>query len=142
MSIAWLAIAPEAAFRSRMAARHDLTLARVQMDENHTFRAIVTDEAGAPMRLAFDHEAILADAVRRLRARIEYGPVGFAFLPKRFTLRDVQEVHEVVLGRSLAKPAFRRKLLDHHPLRATGEHETGHAFRPAEFYELDGDSQS
>lgn len=142
VSIAWLAVAPEAAFRSRMAGRHDLQLARAHIPEAGSSVAIVTDEAGVPLRLAFDHEAILADAIRRLQARIESGPIGFAFLPKRFTLRDVQQVHEVVLGRSLAKPAFRRKLLDHHPLRATGEYETGNAFRPAELYELDADSRS
>lgn len=136
VSIAWLAIAPEAALRDRMSGREDLQLARVHIPEGNPSAAIVKDGAGVPMRLAFDHEAILADAVRRLQERIESGSVGFAFLPKRFTLRDVQQVHEVVLGRSLAKPAFRRKLLDHHPLRGTGEYETGNAFRPAELYQL------
>lgn len=142
VSLAWLAVAPEAAFRSRMAGRYDLQLARVHIPGASSSVAIVRDEAGVPLRLAFDHEAILADAVRRLQERIESGPISFAFLPKRFTLRDVQQVHEVILGRSLAKPAFRRKLLDHHPLRATGEYETGNAFRPAELYELDGGSRS
>lgn len=142
VSIAWLAIAPEAALRDRMSGREDLQLARVHIPEGNPSAAIVKDGAGAPMRLAFDHEAILADAVRRLQKKIESGPVGFAFLPKRFTLRDVQQVHEIILGRPLAKPAFRRKLLDHHPLRATGEYETGNAFRPAELYELDGGSRS
>lgn len=142
VSIAWLAIAPEATFQSRMSGREDLQLARVHIPEGNPSAAIVKDDAGAPIRLAFDHEAILADAVRRLQERIASGPVGFAFLPKRFTLRDVQQVHEVILGRSLAKPAFRRKLLDHYPLRATGDYETGNAFRPAELYELDASNRT
>ena len=142
VSIAWLAIATETAVLERMSGRNDLQLARVHIPQDRSCVAIVKDEAGVPMRLAFDHEAILADAIRRLQKRIESGSAGFAFLPKRFTLRDVQQVHEVILGRSLAKPAFRRKLLDHHPLRATGEYETGHAFRPAELYELDEGNRS
>jgi 8-oxo-dGTP diphosphatase len=86
--------------------------------------------------VAFDHRVILADVMQRLRAKVDYTPVAFALLPPRFTLREVQDVYEAILGRALTKPAFRRKLLDRHSLRATGDLEPAAAFRPAELYEL------
>ncbi len=136
ISIAWLGITTETSLRKRMSDRPDLRLAHVQIMPSPAV-ATVTDSDGKPLKLAFDHGEILADAVTRLQSRIDTSPIAFAFLPQRFTLRDVQQVHEAILGRRLLKPAFRRKLLDHHPLRATGEYETGRAFRPAELYVLD-----
>jgi len=91
--------------------------------------------AGA-LPLAFDHATILGDVVKRLRGKLDYSRVGYAFLPERFTLRDVQEVHEAILGRTLTKPPFRRKLLDRGMIEPTGEFESGAAYRPAELYQL------
>ncbi|RYG89649.1 NUDIX domain-containing protein [Loktanella sp. IMCC34160] len=91
---------------------------------------------GASLPLAFDHAEILGDVVKRLRGKLDYSRIGFAFLPQRFTLREVQEVHEAILGRSLNKPPFRRKLLDRGMIIPTGEFETGGAYRPAELYTL------
>lgn len=91
---------------------------------------------GTPLRLAFDHAAILGDTVKRLRGKIDYSRIAFSLLPARFTLRQVQEVHEAILGRPLLKPAFRRKLLDRGILRDTSEMQTGNAHRPAALYEL------
>ena len=60
--------------------------------------------------LAFDHKEILNTAVARLRAKIRYDPIVFAFLPEKFTLRQVQERYERILGTVLDKRNFRRKL--------------------------------
>jgi len=65
--------------------------------------------AGRPS-LAFDHERILEYAVERLRNKLEYTTVGFQLLPTRFTLTELQEVYEAILGRPLDKRNFRRKL--------------------------------
>lgn len=138
VSITYLAIAPAPVLEATAADRDDLILAPLAVDwpDEEGGMAQALDADGHPLRLAFDHTAILGDAVRRLRGKIDYSLIGFAFLPPRFTLREVQEVHEAVLGRSLTKPAFRRKLLDRHDLRPTGAHESGGAFRPAELYEF------
>ena len=113
-----------------------LTLAEVRVDWSGEIGGTAQALAPEPLDLAFDHAAILGDTVKRLRGKLDYTPIGFAFLPQRFTLRAVQEVHEAILGMPLTKPAFRRKLLDRHPLVPTGKRETGGAFRPAELYEL------
>lgn len=91
------------------------------------------DPAGRrDVRLAFDHDRIVALTLDRLRASID--AAAFALLPERFTLRELQAVHEAVLGRPLNKPAFRRRMLERGVLHPTGTFETGRAFRPAELY--------
>lgn len=89
-----------------------------------------------PLPLAFDHADILALAMLRLRGKLDYSGVGFALLPERFTLRQLQEVHEAILGTPLNKPAFRRRMLDRGWLEPTGEREAGTSFRPPELYRV------
>ena len=62
--------------------------------------------------LAFDHGLILACALGRLRQEVEAGVsmLPFHLLPEEFTLTQLQQVYEVILGRELAKAAFRRKI--------------------------------
>lgn len=91
---------------------------------------------GQALPLAFDHAGILGMAVKRLRGKLDHSPVGFALLPERFTLRQLQEVHEAILGTRLNKPAFRRRMLDKGVLQATGQRESGTTFRPAELYRV------
>jgi 8-oxo-dGTP diphosphatase len=89
---------------------------------------------GEPLPLAFDHADILGMAVKRIRGKLDYTPIGFQLLPERFTLRDLQEVHETVLACSLNKDSFRRKMLATGQLEATGEREQAVGHRPAELY--------
>jgi 8-oxo-dGTP diphosphatase len=94
------------------------------------------DDEGAELPLAFDHRHILSVACERLRGKIDYSDLAFAFLPERFTLRALQDVHEAVLGTTLNKPAFRRKMLDRGQLIATGDREADASHRPAELFRV------
>lgn len=89
---------------------------------------------GAVLPLAFDHADILGLAVKRLRGKLGYAPVGFELLPTRFTLRDLQTVHETILGRKLNKDSFRRRMLASGQLEAVGEREEDKGHRPAALY--------
>ena len=60
--------------------------------------------------LAFDHAEILDYALIRLRYKLEYSAVGFQLLPDKFTLRELQDAYEIVLGTQLDKGNFRSKL--------------------------------
>ena len=84
--------------------------------------------------LAFDHADIIAVAVKRIRGKLDYVPIGFQLLPPRFTLRQLQEIHETVLDRPLNKDSFRRRMLASGLLEATGEREQDVEHRPAELY--------
>lgn len=92
------------------------------------------DEAGAPMPMAFDHAEIVGMAVKRLRGKLDYAPIGFQLLPQGFTLLELQRVHETILGRPLNKDSFRRRMLASGQLEATGERQEDVDHRPAERY--------
>jgi 8-oxo-dGTP diphosphatase len=92
------------------------------------------DDEGSELPLAFDHAEILGHAVQRLRGKLDYAPIGFELLPRRFTLRQLQSIHETILGRSLNKDSFRRRMLASRLIVPTGEREADVGHRPAELY--------
>lgn len=65
---------------------------------------------GEPVRLAFDHDAIVAEAVRWAQAEYAERPDPRRLLGERFTLYELRRVHEAVLGRELQKDTFRRAM--------------------------------
>lgn len=71
-----------------------------------SFRVIKSD------KLAFDHAGIIARAIIQLREKIENSNIAFVFVPERFTLTELQKIHEVILDRELLKANFRRKISD------------------------------
>lgn len=114
----------------------DRPLARLEVPwEGETGGPVVArGPGGAELELALDHAGILGMAVKRLRGKLDYAPIGYQLLPERFTLRELQDVHETVLGRPLNKDSFRRRMLASGELEATGEHEGRVGHRPAELY--------
>lgn len=60
--------------------------------------------------IAFDHAKIIEYGLERLRNKIEYTDIAFNLMPDLFTLTELQQVYEVILGRELLKANFRRKI--------------------------------
>lgn len=87
--------------------------------------------------LAFDHHQILDTALDRLRGKLRYQPVGFELLPKKFPLRSLQHLYEVVLDRELDKRNFRKKILSMDILVELKEIEKDVAHRAAKLYRFD-----
>ncbi len=135
ITVAYFALLPAERFKAALKTGADLTLARIATDwaGETGGPASALGEEGA-LKLAFDHADILGLAIRRLRGKLDYSPVGFALLPPLFTLRQLQDVHEAILGVALNKSAFRRRMLDKGWLEATGAREEGASFRPAEMF--------
>ena len=83
--------------------------------------------------LAFDHGRILDRALERLRNKLEYTTVGFQFLPREFTLPELQRVYEAILDKRLDKRNFRRKIGLLGIVRPTGRSRSD-GRRPAKLY--------
>ncbi len=85
--------------------------------------------------LAFDHAEIMNYALQRLRYKLEYTSVGFELLPNEFTLTDLQTAYEIVLGETLDKRNFRRRILEAGILTETSRQREGEGQgRPARLY--------
>ncbi|WP_375466245.1 NUDIX domain-containing protein [uncultured Methylobacterium sp.] len=140
VTVAYLALLTEAAFADALERAPRLRAATIAVPwagEAGGPVAVLAAEGparGGSLTLAFDHADILALAVLRLRGKLDHSDVGFGLLPERFTLRQLQDVHEAIRGVPLNKPAFRRRMLDRGWLEPTGAREAGTSFRPAELY--------
>lgn len=62
--------------------------------------------------LAFDHDVILRDAMKCLRERIHFHPIGHDLLPEKFTLKQLQNLYEVILDRRFDRRNFAKKMLN------------------------------
>jgi 8-oxo-dGTP diphosphatase len=89
-------------------------------------------------KLAFDHDKIMKTAIKRLRTKVRYQPIGFELLPEKFTLTQLQDLYETILGvkAPLNKRNFRTRILKMGVLREVGKQE-GVAHRPAKLYTFD-----
>lgn len=84
--------------------------------------------------MAFDHKEIIEFGIKRLRNKIEYSNITYALLPKEFTLTEMQEVYEIILGSELDKRNFRKKVKMLNILEPTKKIRAGLKSRPAELY--------
>lgn len=138
ITVAYFALLPATKLAAALIGRPDLVLASLNVpwvgEQGGPVAALASDEAA--LTLAFDHADILGHAVKRLRGKLDYTPIAFALLPEQFTLRDLQDVHEAILGTSFNKPAFRRRMIDKGWIEGTGARESGTSYRPAELYRL------
>lgn len=85
-------------------------------------------------KLAFDHERIVETALKRLKAKVRYEPIGFELLPEKFTLGELQRLYETVLEQSLDKRNFRKKIIGMELLEALDEYQQDVAHRAAQYY--------
>lgn len=87
---------------------------------------------GIPMY--YDHRRVIATAISRLRAKIEYRPLIFGLMPDVFTLSQLQQSVEALSGTRLHKQNFRRLLESQHLVTETGESSSAQRGRPAKLY--------
>ena len=80
--------------------------------------------------LAFDHYKILDYAIDRIRNKVEYTPIALNLLPRLFTVKELQNVYEAIMGREILN--FRRKMGD--MIIETDEIIEGKPFRPAKMF--------
>ncbi|RLK49060.1 NUDIX hydrolase [Microbacterium telephonicum] len=88
--------------------------------------------------LAFDHDHIVRYALWRLRNKVGYSRIAHGLLPDLFTLADLREVYEAILGRRLDPANFRRQVEGSATLIPTDERRGG-SHRPARLYRYNHD---
>lgn len=84
--------------------------------------------------LAFDHVKILNYSLERMRNKVQYTTIAFSLLPKEFTLMELQQVYELLLGRTLVKQNFRRWISP--MVSKTDKVKSNRAYRPSSLYIL------
>lgn len=87
---------------------------------------------GVPMY--YDHRRVIATAISRLRAKIEYRPLIFGLMPDVFTLSQLQQSVEALSGVRLHKQNFRRLLDAQNLVMETGQSSSAQRGRPAKLY--------
>ena len=80
-------------------------------------------------KLAFDHPLVIVSGIERLKNKIEYTDIVFNMMPEYFTLGELQQVYEIILGKKLLDPAFRRIIAD--KVVKTDKMQTGGGHRPS-----------
>lgn len=90
--------------------------------------------------LAFDHNAIVATAFETLREQLESHFISFELLPKKFTLSQLQTLHEIVLDKKLDKRNFRKNVKRMSHVVPLDEKQTGVLHKPAQLFSFAPDS--
>ena len=86
--------------------------------------------------MAFDHKTILDKCLNKLREQAEEHPVVFNLLPQKFSLRELQELYQAILGTKLDRRNFRKKISIKKWLQDLEEMEDDVPHRPGKLYKL------
>jgi 8-oxo-dGTP diphosphatase len=89
--------------------------------------------------MAFDHKQILDACYAWLQKRIQEHPLGFSLLPKKFSLRELQNLYEAILNVELDRRNFRKKFFAMDFLIDTNEYEADVPHRPGKLYKFNYD---
>jgi hypothetical protein len=87
--------------------------------------------------LIFDHNRITEIALAALRKEIRTEPICFELLPKKFTIRQMQNLYEAILGEKLDNRNFRKKIRPLEFLIPLEEKEKEVNHKPAQLFKFD-----
>ena len=104
----------------------------------HETTAPLAGHAWFPMRdlppLSPRQRAIMEAATRTIESRVDQAPIAFRLLPDTFTLSELQQMYELLLGKRLHKASFRRALQAAWLVEPTDEWRSEGRGRPAQLY--------
>ena len=87
--------------------------------------------------ITMDHKQIIEKALHTLREQISYKPIGLNLLPEKFTLSELQKLYEAILGRTLNRGNFYRKIKNIGILKKLDEKRKGGAHKAPDLYTFD-----
>jgi len=85
-------------------------------------------------KLAYDHDEIIAYALKHLQTKVVQTNILYAMLPPSFTFTQLQMAYEAVLLRTLDKRNFRKRIMNLELIKETGQVEKQGAHRPAKLF--------
>ena len=97
---------------------------------------IILDELES-QNITMDHKQIIEKALNTLREQISYKPIGLNLLPEKFTLSEFQKLYEAILGRTLNRGNFYRKIKNIGILKKLDEQRKGGAHKAPDLYTFD-----
>ena len=87
-------------------------------------------------KLAFDHKDIFKVALARLKAKLNYQPIGFNLLSDKFPFSDLENLYRTILDRDIDRRNFRKKILSFGFLEETDEMRSIGSGRPAKLFKF------
>ncbi|HEY0042633.1 MAG TPA: NUDIX domain-containing protein [Flavisolibacter sp.] len=105
---------------------------RLQIMDND----VAWHNVGDIRRLAFDHKVILETCLQRLQEKVMEHPIVFNLLPEKFSLRELQDLYEAILGVELDRRNFRKRITAKSWLVDLNEMEEDVPHRPGKLYKL------
>ena len=86
--------------------------------------------------MAFDHQQIFDNCYAQLQKRVQEHPLGFNLLPKKFSLRELQNLYEAILDTKMDRRNFRKKFFSMGLLTDLNEMEQDVPHRPGKLYKF------
>ncbi len=87
--------------------------------------------------LAFDHDKIIKVAFKRLRTKVQYEPIGFELLGKKFPFSDLEELYNSLLESPIDRRNFKKKVMSYGIIEELNEFaEQKGAGRPAKLFKF------
>jgi 8-oxo-dGTP diphosphatase len=87
-------------------------------------------------KVAFDHKQIIDVAVKRLRGKITYEPVGFELLDKKFPFSDLENLYQILLDHPIDRRNFKKKIMSYGFLEEVDEYVQKKSGRPARLFQF------
>ncbi len=87
--------------------------------------------------MILDHRHIFDEALQNLRMQLNFHPVGYNLLGKKFTMPELQKLYETILGKKLDRRNFQRKILATGILKRLEETKKGVAHKAPFYYKFD-----
>jgi 8-oxo-dGTP diphosphatase len=101
-----------------------------------THNDVAWHNAATAKRLAFDHKIILDTCLQQLQEKVMEHPIVFNLLPEKFSLRELQDLYEAILGVELDRRNFRKRITAKGWLVDLNEMEEDVPHRPGKLYKL------
>jgi len=90
--------------------------------------------------MVMDHKNIIENALATLREQIRYKPIGYNLLPEEFTMPELQNLYEAILGYKLNRGNFYRRIMRYNILKRLDKERKGGAHKAPILYSFDKDN--